>query len=44
LVFSCISINSFEPEPLYGVLEERGFRHETTTDSEVWYVKISHAA
>ncbi|MCQ4332969.1 DUF2249 domain-containing protein [Natronomonas sp. F2-12] len=41
---SLLLINSFEPEPLYGVLEERGFRHETATDSEVWYVKISHAA
>ena len=36
-------INSFEPEPLYGVLEQRGFRYETTTpDSDVWYVEISH--
>jgi uncharacterized protein (DUF2249 family) len=39
---SLLLINSFEPEPLYGVLEERGFRHETTTpDANVWYVKIS---
>ncbi len=36
-------INSFEPEPLYGVLKQRGFTYETTTpDSDVWYVKISH--
>ncbi|ELZ40454.1 hypothetical protein C471_07955 [Halorubrum saccharovorum DSM 1137] len=36
-------INSFEPEPLYQVLEERGFRHETTSDgSEAWYVEIRH--
>jgi uncharacterized protein (DUF2249 family) len=40
---SLLLINSFEPQPLYGVLEQRGFQHETTTpDSEVWYVKISH--
>lgn len=42
---SLLLINSFEPEPLYGVLEQRGFEHETTTpDSDVWYVKISHRA
>lgn len=40
---SLLLINSFEPQPLYEVLEQRGFRHETTTpDSDVWYVKISH--
>lgn len=40
---SLLLINSFEPEPLYSVLEQRGFQHETTTpDSEVWYVTISH--
>ena len=37
-------INSFEPEPLYGVLAERGFTHETehVADDE-WLVRISHA-
>jgi uncharacterized protein (DUF2249 family) len=42
---SLLLMNSFEPEPLYGVLEQRGFEHETTTsdsDPDVWYVKISH--
>jgi uncharacterized protein (DUF2249 family) len=40
---SLLLINSFEPEPLYGVLEERGFEHDTTSsDSDVWYVKIRH--
>lgn len=34
-------INSFEPEPLYGVLERRGFSYETThvADDE-WRVTI----
>jgi uncharacterized protein (DUF2249 family) len=36
-------INSFEPEPLYQVLEERGFQHETSSDgSDVWYIEIRH--
>lgn len=36
-------VNSFEPEPLYQVLEERGFRYETTSDgSDVWYIEIRH--
>ncbi|MFC6890344.1 DUF2249 domain-containing protein [Halorubrum trueperi] len=47
---SLLLINSFEPEPLYGVLEARGFRYETTAgdrdgadrsnDPGVWYVEI----
>jgi uncharacterized protein (DUF2249 family) len=40
---SLLLINSFEPRPLYEVLEQRGFQHETTSsDSDVWYVKIRH--
>jgi len=37
-------VNSFEPEPLYGVLADRGFDHETehVADDEV-RVYISHA-
>ncbi|GAA0727394.1 MULTISPECIES: DUF2249 domain-containing protein [Halorubrum] len=36
-------INSFEPEPLYQVLEERGFQYETMSDgSDVWYIEIRH--
>jgi len=37
-------INSFEPEPLYGVLAERGFTHETeqVADDE-WHVDINRA-
>ncbi|MFC3959263.1 DUF2249 domain-containing protein [Halovivax cerinus] len=37
-------INSFEPEPLYGVLSKRGFAHETTqvADDE-WHVTITRA-
>jgi len=37
-------VNSFEPEPLYGVLERRGFEYETTrVGSEEWHVEIQHA-
>ena len=36
-------INRFEPEPLYQVLEERGFQYETTSDgSDVWYIEIRY--
>ena len=37
-------INSFEPVPLYDVLEQRGFVYETTqvADDE-WHVRIDHA-
>lgn len=39
-----VLINSFEPTPLYAVLEQRGFTHETrqVTDDE-WHVSITHA-
>lgn len=38
-----VLVNSFEPEPLYEVLERRGFTHETTqvADDE-WRVTIEH--
>lgn len=37
-------INSFEPEPLYEVLEARGFTYETTQQSaDEWRVRITHA-
>lgn len=40
---SLLLINSFEPEPLYEVLKQRGFEYETTNpESEVWYVKVTH--
>lgn len=37
-------VNSFEPVPLYNVLEQRGFTHETeqVADDE-WHVWIEHA-
>lgn len=39
-----VLVNSFEPAPLYGVLEQRGFTYETTrvADDE-WRVTIEHA-
>lgn len=41
---SLLLINSFEPEPLYGVIEQHGFEHETTNPSDKeWYVKVQHA-
>lgn len=37
-------INSFEPEPLYGVLEARGFAFESSQrDDEEWHIHIEHA-
>jgi len=37
-------INSFEPVPLYDVLESRGFDHETTNpEPDEWHVEITHA-
>lgn len=37
-------VNSFEPEPLYAVLDERGFTHEAREDEDgVWRVTIEHA-
>ncbi|OYR54119.1 DUF2249 domain-containing protein [Halorubrum halodurans] len=44
---SLLLVNGFEPEPLYAVLDRRGFEREATADrengSEVWYVEIRHA-
>lgn len=38
-----VLINSFEPEPLYAVLERRGFSHETEQVAEdEWRVRIEH--
>lgn len=35
-------INSFEPEPLYAVLETRGYAHETEAiSSEEYHVRIT---
>lgn len=39
-----VLVNSFEPEPLYSVLENRGFTHETEQVAEdEWRVRIEHA-
>ncbi|MFB6280979.1 MAG: DUF2249 domain-containing protein [Haloferacaceae archaeon] len=41
---SLLLINGFEPEPLYGVLEDRGFEHETTNPAPgEWHVEITKA-
>lgn len=41
---SLLLVNSFEPEPLYGVLEDRGFTYETgNPEPDLWYVEIAHA-
>lgn len=41
---SLLLINSFEPEPLYSVLETRGFTHETSQEApDEWHVRIFHA-
>ena len=36
-------INSFEPVPLYDVLEQRGFSHETARIDDEWHIRIEHA-
>ncbi|MFC6616054.1 MULTISPECIES: DUF2249 domain-containing protein [Halobacteriales] len=37
-------VNSFEPEPLYEVLTERGFEYETEQRGPgQWHVRIEHA-
>lgn len=37
-------VNSFEPEPLYDLLSNRGFDHETTqVEDDEWHVEIAHA-
>lgn len=37
-------VNSFEPEPLYPVLDQRGFNHEAEqVDEDEWRLRIEHA-
>jgi uncharacterized protein (DUF2249 family) len=37
-------VNSFEPEPLYNVLEDRSFEFETDNpEPDLWHVEIRHA-
>lgn len=36
--------NDFEPEPLYPVLEDRGFTHSVGENDGVWEVEIEHAS
>lgn len=37
-------INSFEPEPLYDVLEQRGYTYESSRiGSDEWHVRIQSA-
>lgn len=37
-------INSFEPEPLYSVLDDEGFAYETEQHGpEEWHIEIRHA-
>jgi uncharacterized protein (DUF2249 family) len=41
---SLVLINSFEPEPLYTVLQQRGFTYDTEqAGSDEWRVEIRHA-
>jgi len=41
---SLLLVNSFEPEPLYDVLEDRGFTYEATNPEQgLWQVKIERA-
>lgn len=37
-------INSFEPEPLYNVLEQRGYTYDTShIESDEWHIHIQSA-
>lgn len=37
-----VLVNSFEPEPLYSVLEQRGYTYETSREAEnEWRVTIT---
>lgn len=37
-------INSFEPEPLYSVLDQRGYTYESSRiESDEWHVRIQSA-
>jgi len=37
-------VNSFEPVPLYKVLDRKGYTHETTqVEDDLWRVEIEHA-
>lgn len=39
-----VLVNSFEPVPLYSVLEKKGYTHEVEqVDDEEWHVVIEHA-
>lgn len=39
---SLLLINSFEPEPLYDVLQQRGFEYTSEeVDPDEWHVEIS---
>ena len=39
-----VLVNSFEPEPLYQVLERRGFTYDTDrVDDDEWRVEIERA-
>jgi uncharacterized protein (DUF2249 family) len=41
---SLLLVNSFEPEPLYNVLESKGYTHDATqVDDEEWHVYIEPA-
>ena len=41
---SLLLINSFEPEPLYSVLEQRGFTYESARiEDDEWHVRIQPA-
>jgi uncharacterized protein (DUF2249 family) len=39
-----VLVNSFEPVPLYNVLDRRGYAHETTQKADdEWRISITHA-
>lgn len=39
---SLLLVNDFEPEPLYGVLEQRGFVYASSRVDDEWQITIRH--
>ena len=41
---SLLLVNSFEPRPLYEVLEDRGFAYDAANpEPDLWEIEITHA-
>ncbi|MHB9285848.1 DUF2249 domain-containing protein [Halobacteriales archaeon Cl-PHB] len=38
-----VLVNDFEPEPLYGVLEDRGFTYDPAQEAGLWRIEVETA-